>query len=108
MSGGRFGYLDSSLKSEIFGWSNSLKNVFEDKEISELVFDVLDLIHEYDWYISGDNCRETYLLAKSQFKNKWLDNKGVRVQRIVDEAIAQLKTELYETFSLEVLTDAHD
>lgn len=100
MSGGRFDYLDRSLKSEIFGWTDEPSNVFEDREISELVWDVLDLIHDYDWYSSGDTCKETYLKAKAEFKKKWMSNRGVRVKRIVDEAIRRTKEELYETFVL--------
>jgi len=37
MSGGCFNYIDSQLKSEIFGWSDKPRNVFKDKEISQLV-----------------------------------------------------------------------
>lgn len=48
MSGGHFNYKDSELKNEIFDWEEKVTNQFEDLEISELVFDVLDLIHEYD------------------------------------------------------------
>ena len=73
MSGGHFNYLDSQLKSEIFGWTNRYSNVFEDKQISALVWDVLDLIHEFDWYKSGDNGRDTYLEAKSDFKKKFAE-----------------------------------
>ena len=100
MSGGRFDYTDSRLKSEIFGWSDRPSNVFEDREISELVWDVLDLVHDFDWYVSGDTCEETYLKAKSEFKKKWFDNRGVRVRRIVDEALKQTRDELYKTFGL--------
>lgn len=104
MSGGRFNYIDSSLKSEIFGWGERPINVFEDMEISELVFDVFDLIHDYDWYISGDTCEETYLKAKAAFKKKWIGSSGrnARVRRIVDEALQRTKEELYKTFDLEV------
>jgi len=105
MSGGRFDYIDSRLKSEIFGWTDRPSNVFEDREISELVWDVLDLIHDYDWYASGDTCKENYLKAKAKFKKKWMDNRGVRVKRIVDEAIQQTKDELYETFALNGVTE---
>ena len=101
MSGGRFDYADSRLKDEIFGWADKPSNVFEDREISELVWDVLNLIHDYDWYASGDTCKETYLKAKAEFKKKWMDNRGVRVRRIVDEALKHCKDELYETFGLE-------
>ena len=98
MSGGRFEYADSRLKSEIFGWSDEPYNVFEDREISELVWDILELIHDYDWYASGDTCKETYLKAKAKFKKKWFSNRGVRIRQIVDTALKETKAELYETF----------
>ena len=98
MSGGRFDYKDSSLKNEIYGWTDKPINVFEDREISELVWDVLDLIHDFDWYASGDTCKETYLKAKADFKKKWFSNRGVRVREIVDDAIKQCKNESYDTF----------
>ena len=101
MSGGHFNYLDSTLKSEIFGWTDEPHNVFEDREISELVWDVLNLIHEYDWYTCGDTCKETYLKAKTEFKKKWFSNRGVRVRNIVDAALKQCKDELYETFGFD-------
>lgn len=101
MSGGRFEYIDSSLKREIFGWTDTPSNVFEDREISELVWDVLNLIHDYDWYASGDTCKETYLKAKAKFKKKWFSNRGVRVRQIVDDALKLTKQELYETFGFD-------
>ena len=101
MSGGRFSYTDRSLKSEVFGWTDTPTNVFEDREISELVWDVLELIHDYDWYVCGDTCKEDYLKAKTEFKHKWFGNRGVRVRRIVDDAINEVRNELYETFDLQ-------
>ena len=100
MSGGRFSYIDSRLKEEIFGWRDIPSNVFEDIEISELVWDVLDLIHEYDWYASGDTGEEKYLKAKNKFKKKWFNNGEVRIRQIVDVALEQTKDELYKTFEL--------
>ena len=102
MSGGHFEYLDSRLKDEIFGYEDKVKNVFEDKEISELIFDVLDLIHEFDWYYSGDTGKETYLKAKVEFKKKWLGgNRGVRIKRTIDTALDEVRAELYETYGIE-------
>ena len=98
MSGGHFEYKDSALKSEMFGWTDTPHNVLEDRELSELTWDLLEVIHAYDWYKSGDTCKETYLKAKDKFKKKWLSNRGVNVRRIVDEAVNELKAELYETF----------
>lgn len=101
MSGGHFSYLDNTLKMEIFGWTDEPRNVFEDREISELVWDILNLVHDYDWYKSGDTCKETYLKAKAEFKKKWFSNRGVRVRKIVDDAIEQCKNELYDTFGFD-------
>ena len=101
MSGGYFDYKDRYLKDAIFGYGPRATNVFEDREISELVWDVLELVHDFDWYASGDSSEEKYLKAKTEFKKKWLDNRGVRVRRIVDEALAQTREELYKTFGLE-------
>ena len=98
MSGGHFEYKDSELKSEMFGWTDTPSNVLEDRELSELTWDLLDVIHVYDWYKSGDTCKETYLKEKDKFKKKWLSNRGVNVKRIIDEAVNEMKAELYETF----------
>lgn len=101
MSGGYFDYLDDRLKSEIFGYCcEEAKNIFEDREISQLIWEVLDLIHEFDWYKSEDTCKDKYLEEKAAFKKRWFSNRGVRVKRIVDESVADLKRELYETFNI--------
>lgn len=98
MSGGHFEYKDSALKNEMFGWTDTPRNVLEDRELSELTWDLLDVIHAFDWYKSGDTCKETYLKAKEKFKKKWLSNRGLNVRRMIDEAVNELKLELYESF----------
>lgn len=109
MSGGLWDYRDSGLKGEIFGWCDEWHNALEDREISELVWDVLELLHDYDWYKSGDTGKKDYLKAKKEFKKKWFGgNRGLRVQRIVDDALAETKAELYETFGIEEEDDDAD
>ena len=101
MSGGRFDYLDLSLKNEIFGWSDKYHNVLEDVELSELVWDVLDLLHDYDWYISGDTEENTWLKAKSEFKKKWfeVERKDI-IKRAIDNSLKDCKEELYKTYDI--------
>lgn len=104
MSGGRFDYADERLMSEMFGFINDgdeIPNVMEDREISELTYDLLELIHEYDWYACSDTGKEDYLKAKKAFKKKWFGtNRGLRIKRIVDDAVEHTREELYETFDL--------
>ena len=99
MSGEHFNYQDSALKSEVFGWDERFRNVFEDREISELVWDVLNLIHDFDWYASGDTIEDDWLKSKSAFKAKWLEVAPEdRIKRIVDDSISEARQELYKAF----------
>ena len=91
MSGGAFEYLQSQLAAELFGWDadctygkrghewskNARKiNPMKNKEVSELVWDALCLIHSLDWFKSGDNCEETYEEDLKWFKDKWLGGRS--------------------------------
>ena len=99
MSGGSFDYKDQELLNEIFDYEEKCSNKFEDMEISELVWDVLNLIHEYDWYHAGDTGEDKWLKAKIDFKNKWFNsNREERIQRYIDNALSNAKEELEKTF----------
>lgn len=107
MSGGHFEYQDSSLKYEIFGYDDGVRrtNPLEDIEISDLVYDVLDLLHDFDWYKSGDTCEEDYLKAKNKFKKKWFgSNRKIRMKEYIDQTWEETREELYKTFGVEELT----
>lgn len=96
MSGGRFNYVDSTLKTEMFGWTDKPHDVMEDMEMSELVWDILDLIHTFDYYESGDTSRERYIEEKNAFKKKWFGDRQIRLEEIVDQKIEELRTEIVE------------
>lgn len=86
MSGGYYGYKDEELMDRIFGYCRTTirskdykkiieevrrDNPLEDPEISELVFDVLGLLHSFDWYMECDSGRDEYLADVKAFKDKW-------------------------------------
>lgn len=96
MSGGRFNYANCNLKSEMFGWVDEPYNVMEDDEISELVWDVLELIRVFDYYSCSDTSRDTYIKRKNAFKKKWFGNRDERLEKIVDKKIEQLREEVKE------------
>ena len=96
MSGGKFGYYNQYLKAEMFVYSDIPNNVMEDDEISELVWDVLELIRVFDYYSCSDTDRDTYIKRKNEFKKKWFGNRKIRLEQIVDKKIEQLKEEVKE------------
>ena len=96
MSGGRFGNYNKYLKDEMFVNSYRPNNVMEDDEISELVWDVLELIRVFDYYSCSDTSRDTYIKRKNEFKKKWFGNRKIRIEKIVDKKIEQLREEVKE------------
>lgn len=116
MSGGRFNYLDGSLASEMFnylspsygksgfGLADQARriNPLKDRQISELCWDLLCLIHSFDWMVSGDTCEETYAEDLKYFKEKWLQVSPANlIKREVDKTVAELKEDLYAEFGIE-------
>ena len=65
MSGGSMDYICFQVKEHV--------GCFEDKELDELLDDMAELLHEREWFLSGENCEGKWNLAKKEFKEKWLD-----------------------------------
>lgn len=72
MSGGSFDYICFDLAH--------VADRIEDKEIKELTKDLANLLHDLEWYESGDYGRDTYERALKEFKEKWF--KGDRNARL--------------------------
>lgn len=103
MSGGRFSYADSTLMNEMFnvGWGESdekytdeLGDPMGDRELSELVFDVLNLIHDRDWFASGDTEEKDYNKSVRKFRKKWFDTpREDRLKSIVERMCEENRKE---------------
>ena len=124
MSGGFFEYKDSSLARDIFGWDIDFdynladkdieknrakvrkRNVFEDKEISEMIYDIFCIIHSYDWYTCGDTGPEDYRGDVKYFKDKWFGNTdSERIKLEIDKCTAEIRAELLNEFGLKEETE---
>ena len=114
MSGGHWDYANDHVATNVFGWciqpnygergfSQSAMarkiNPLEDKQLSELCWDMFCLLHSYDWYASGDISEKTYKADVKYFKKKWLKaTESELVKAEVDKSISDLKQELYDMF----------
>lgn len=87
MSGGHLDYFPRRLGEELFGWNMNVDygedgwkqsekarkmNPLENSEVSEMCWDMICLLHSYEWWKSGDNCEERYQEDLDHFKDKWL------------------------------------
>ena len=90
MSGGAWDY--ASYKVE------DLSYKVEDREISELLKDLGELIHDEEWYESGDYSRSDYLETLDKFKKKWFkSSREERLRKIVIKELDRFKNKLLET-----------
>lgn len=89
MSGGSMGYVYSVVRNEAAG-------MMGDAELDELMIDISDLLHDCEWWHSGDIGEETYRKTVARFKSKWFGDptkRSERLEKLIDEKIAQVRTE---------------
>lgn len=90
MSGGAWDYVSYKV--------TDLARMVEDREISELLEDLGELIHDEEWYESGDYSRTDYLETLDKFKKKWFkSSREERLKKIVIEELDRFKNRLLET-----------
>lgn len=88
MSGGSYDYVFRRL-DDAAGYA-------KDKEIQELLRDLAKLLHDEEWYESGDYGRDSYVKSLQAFKKKWFGaDRSERLKGYIDESLNDIKTELY-------------
>lgn len=87
MSGGYLDYICFELEN--------ITDRIDDKEIKDLIKDLADLLHDYEWWQSGDYGSETYYKKLDKFKAKWFgDNRNERLKDYLDTALDEVKAEI--------------
>lgn len=103
--------------NSIFGWNLSpgrgedgfrqakdarTLNPLEDKQLSELCWDLLCVLQSYEGYSSGDLCHDDYLTDVQYFKNKWLmTTPDQLVKREIDLSLEEIRKDLYKSLLME-------
>ena len=120
MSGGYFDYDNDRAARAIFGWGVDVdyglgegryyaasvrearrRNPFQDKQLSELAYDLFCLLHSLDWYISDDTGEETYKEDLAFFKNKWLKPNAEELTRAeIEKSVSELREDLFKTLGI--------
>lgn len=67
MSGGSLDYVYNRVQEHV--------GCFDDKQLDNLLRDMAKLLHDREWYLSGDYCEGEWNLSKVLFKGKWLGAK---------------------------------
>ena len=90
MSGGSLGYLCYEIEEKVVGEMGDL-------ELDEMMRDVAKLLHDLEWWRSGDYDEDAYRKTAAKFKARWLaggKGRSKRLKLIMDEQLYQLRKEL--------------
>ena len=90
MSGGSYNYIYSRLLNECGGQ-------MYDAEMNDLIKDICDVLHDLEWWQSGDISEEDYRQTLISFKKKWFKTaRKDRLKDYIDKQIGAVKRSLYE------------
>lgn len=87
MSGGSYDYIYCKVREAA--------DYAQDAEISELLCDLSNLLHDEEWWQSSDSSKEKYLQSLKAFKEKWFkSSREERIKQYLDRRIQEVKQEL--------------
>lgn len=72
MSGGSYDYMYSRVEEEY------VDRMF-DLQLNTMMKDLADLLHDLEWWQSGDYSEETYRESVNKFKKKWIKQTKIDV-----------------------------
>ena len=94
MSGGSYNYIYSRLSMECVG-------EMKDTEMNDLIKDLCEVLHDLEWWQSGDISEEAYRETLSEFKTKWLgDNREERLKGYIDEQLSITRSRFYDIIGI--------
>ncbi len=96
MSGGSYNYIYETLSEECAGQ-------MYDPEMDELIRNLCIVLHDLEWWQSGDIGEEKYRETLRRFKEKWFGTDEARAKRLkkyIDDQIGITRIELYNMLGM--------
>lgn len=88
MSGGSFDYGYTRIEYDYAGY-------MQDREMDDLMKDVAEVMHDLEWWQSGDIGEENYRETIKKFKQKWFkQSNNKRIKKYINDELNQFKENL--------------
>jgi hypothetical protein len=87
MSGGSYNYGYSTVEYTYVG-------EMKDTELNEMMKDLVQVLHDLEWYVDCDISEETYRETVTKFKSKWFKRRKCDIEALVNEEFEKKKQEL--------------
>lgn len=95
MSGGSHNYICYRLEEEC-------KGGMYDAEMNDLIEDLVEVLHDLEWWQSCDSSEEKYRKTLARFKKKWFGgSREERLKGYIDSQIGMVRRELYHLIGVE-------
>lgn len=92
MSGGSYDYTYQRVDEYYVGR-------MYDKELNEMMDDLVELLHDLEWWQSCDYGEDDYRETVTKFKKKWFKRDNVDIENVIEAAFEKKKKELYESLN---------
>lgn len=86
MSGGSFNYQYSTIEYEYVG-------KMQDVILNELMKDLVKVLHDLEWWQSGDTSEEDYRETVNDFKEKYFKNYNDTIKKVIIDEVNRILTE---------------
>lgn len=94
MSGGSYNYICFTLENECEGQMRDL-------ELNEMLKDFCKVLHDLEWWQSGDYGEDEYRETVKEFKEKWFGKTHEeRIEKAIKKATADFEKRLRDTFGI--------
>lgn len=91
MSGGSYNYMYSRINDEYVGRMH-------DSQLDEMMKDLVDLLHDLEWWQSCDCDEKRYRESVTKFKKKWFKQTKIDVQKQIESEFERTKDKLMKEF----------
>lgn len=91
MSGGSYCYMFNRIEEEYVGR-------MYDSQLNAMMKDLVDLLHDLEWWQSCDCGEDTYRKTVAEFKRKWFKQTKIDVQKQIESELEQTKNQLLKEF----------
>ena len=89
MSGGSFDYGCYTLERLY-----SMK--MDDDELNNMMIDLIKVLHDLEWWDSGDIGEEAYRKTVSDFKSTWFGTRDDAIRQRLCDSLDKMKTEILD------------
>ena len=91
MSGGSYNYMYCRINDEY------VDRMF-DSQLNSMMKDLVEVLHDLEWWQSCDYSEKTYRKTVTEFKKKWFKQTKIDVQKQIESEFESAKSELLKEF----------